>query len=59
MTNGKEFQVGDLVQYKNKLHIITDKQTNLIGGNGWDTFMYRLHDESRWILGQFVYEVEE
>ena len=59
MSNKKEHNIGDLVQYKNKLSIITDKQTNLIGGNGWDTFMYKLHDEIRWILGQFVYEVEE
>lgn len=59
LSNKKEYNIGDLVQYKNKLSIITEKQENLVVGDDFTSFMYRLHDESRWILGQFVYEVEE
>jgi len=56
--NNKEHDIGDLVEYKQKLYLITNKQENF---NALDlyTYMYQLDGIDRWILGQFVYEVEE
>lgn len=54
----KHFNIGDLVEYKNKLSIITDKQENLVVGDDFVSYMYRLHDETRWILDHFLNEVE-
>ena len=57
-SNSKEHDIGDLVEYKQKLHLVTNKQENF---NGLDlyTYMYRLDGIERWILGQFVYEVKD
>ena len=56
--NEKEYNIGDLVEYKQKLHLVVNKQVNM---NALDlyTYMYRLDGIDRWILGQFVYEVKE
>jgi hypothetical protein len=58
VSNKKEYNIGDLVEYKQKLHLVVNKQVNM---NFLDlyTYMYRLDGIDRWILGQFVYEVEE
>lgn len=58
ISNKKEYNIGDLVEYKQKLHLVVNKQVNM---NALDlyTYMYRLDGIDRWILGQFVYEVEE
>jgi hypothetical protein len=57
-SNKKEYNIGDLVEYKQKLHLVVNKQVNM---NFLDlyTYMYQLDGIDRWILGQFVYEVEE
>lgn len=54
----KQFNIGDLVQYKNKLSIITEKKGNIAVGDDYVSFMYHLHDETRWILDHFLSEVE-
>ena len=58
ISNKKEYNIGDLVEYKQKLHLVVNKQVNM---NALDlyTYMYQLDGIDRWILGQFVYEVEE
>jgi len=58
VSNKKEYNIGDLVEYKQKLHLVVNKQVNM---NFLDlyTYMYQLDGIDRWILGQFVYEVEE
>ena len=58
ISNKKEYNIGDLVEYKQKLHLVVNKQVNM---NALDlyTYMYRLDGIDRWILGQFVYEVKE
>ena len=58
VSNKKEYSIGDLVEYKQKLHLVVNKQVNM---NALDlyTYMYQLDGIDRWILGQFVYEVEE
>jgi len=56
--NKKEYNIGELVEYKQKLHLVVNKQENF-NGLGLATYMYRLDGIDRWILGQFVYEVEE
>lgn len=58
VSNKKEYNIGDLVEYKQKLHLVVNKQVNM---NALDlyTYMYQLDGIDRWILGQFVYEVEE
>jgi len=58
ISNKKEYNIGDLVEYKQKLHLVVNKQVNM---NFLDlyTYMYQLDGIERWILGQFVYEVEE
>ena len=58
ISNKKEYNIGDLVEYKQKLHLVVNKQENF-NGLGLATYMYRLDGIDRWILGQFVYEVEE
>lgn len=57
-SNKKEYNIGDLVEYKQKLHLVVNKQVNM---NALDlyTYMYQLDGIDRWILGQFVYEVKE
>ena len=57
-SNKKEYSIGDLVIYKQKLHLVVNKQENF-NGLGYKTYMYRVDGIDRWILGQFVYEVEE
>ena len=57
-SNKKEYNIGDLVIYKQKLHLVANKQENF-NGLGLKSYMYRLDGIDRWILGQFVYEVEE
>ena len=54
----KEYSIGDLVEYKQKLHLVVNKQENF-NGLGLTTYMYRLDGIDRWILGQFVYEVQD
>ena len=54
----KKFEIGDLVEYKQKLHLVVNKQENF-NGLGLKTYMYRLDGIDRWILGQFVYGVED
>ena len=58
VSNKKEYNIGDLVEYKQKLHLVVNKQVNM---NALDlyTYMYRLDGIDRWILGQFVYEIKE
>ena len=58
ISNKKEYNIGDLVEYKQKLHLVVNKQVNM---NALDlyTYMYQLDGIDRWILGQFVYEVKE
>ena len=58
ISNKKEYNIGDLVEYKQKLHLVVNKQVNM---NFLDlyTYMYQLDGIERWILGQFVYEVKE
>ena len=58
ISNKKEYNIGDLVEYKQKLHLVVNKQVNM---NALDlyTYMYQLDGIDRWILGQFVYQVEE
>jgi len=51
------YQIGDLVEYKQKLHLVVSKQENF-NGLGLTTYMYRLDGIDRWVLEQFVYEVE-
>ena len=58
ISNKKEYNIGDLVEYKQKLHLVVNKQENL-NGLGLTTYMYRLDGIDRWILGQFVYEVDD
>jgi len=58
VNNIKEHDIGDLVEYKQKLHLVTSKQENF-NGLGLATYMYQLDGIDRWILGLFVYEVEE
>ena len=53
----KKFWIGDLVEYKNKLHLVTGVQTNNQIGNEIYSYMYRLDGVNRWILDHFVYEV--
>lgn len=57
-SNKKEYSIGDLVEYKEKLHLVVNKQENF-NGLGYKSYMYRVDGIDRWILGQFVYEVEE
>jgi hypothetical protein len=55
----KQFNIGDLVEYKNKLSIITGKKVNIAVGDDYVSYMYQLHDETRWILDHFLREVKD
>jgi len=54
-----KYEVGDLVEYKKKLYLVTEVQENHIDiEDEKSTYMYRLHGVNRWILDCFIGEPE-
>ena len=58
----KKFEIGDLVQYKNKLYLVTDREYNPYDGQDGEriyTYLYRLHDlPDRRVMDMFVEKVQ-
>ena len=53
-----KWEIGDIVEYKRKIHIVTDAQYDLKGNENLYTAMYRLDGISRWILDCFLEQVK-
>ena len=54
----KKFEIGDLVEYKRKLYLVVDKQDNLLIGEDFHSYMYRLDGVERWVLDHFLEKVD-
>ena len=58
----KKFEIGDLVQYKNKLYLVADREYSPYDdedGERLYTYLYRLHDlPDRQVMDMFVEKVQ-
>lgn len=54
----KKFEIGDLAEYKGKLHLVVEKQDNLLIGEDFHSYMYQLDGVERWILDHFLEKVD-
>ena len=58
----KKFEIGDLVEYKNKLYLVADREYSPYfndDGTRLYTYLYRFHDlPDRQIMDMFVEKVQ-
>ena len=58
----KKFEIGDLVEYKNKLYLVTDREYSPYDdqeGERIYTYLYRFHDlPDRQVMDMFVEKVQ-
>lgn len=58
----KKFEIGDLVQYKNKLYLVADREYKPCDDEDGEilyTYLYRLHDlPNRQVMDMFVEKVQ-